>query len=174
MPIPLKGEAMRNAVLITVLIFGIVSLAAPGNAQEIAGLDLEAPSKLGLTIQRDEQVKAAGEASIRIDTSWPVTVCLGELDSLDVENAKLVYQAQVKSDLEGTAFLEMWCHFQGSPYFSRGMNDPVEGKSDWKAIGTPFMLQKGQKPEKVTLNIVINGKGTVWVDDLVLSKEALK
>jgi hypothetical protein len=54
------------------------------------------------------------------------------------------------------------------------MNDPVKGKSDWKTIQTPFMFQKGQKPDKVTLNIVINGKGTVWVDDIVLSKEALK
>ena len=54
------------------------------------------------------------------------------------------------------------------------MNDPAKGKSDWKTIQTPFMFQKGQKPDKVTLNIVINGKGTVWVDDLVLSKESRK
>lgn len=26
---------------------------------------------------------------------------------------------------------------------------------------------------KVTLNVVINGTGTVWVDDIVLSKESL-
>jgi len=25
----------------------------------------------------------------------------------------------------------------------------------------------------VTLNLVINGKGTVWIDDIVLSKESL-
>ena len=54
------------------------------------------------------------------------------------------------------------------------MNDVVQGKSDWKGIQTPFMFQKGQKPTKVTLNIVINGQGTVWVDDIVLSKEPLK
>jgi hypothetical protein len=68
----------------------------------------------------------------------------------------------------------MWVQVGGGQYFSKGMNDPVKGKSDWKTIQTPFMFQKGQKPDKVTLNIVINGKGTVWVDDIVLSKEALK
>ena len=35
-------------------------------------------------------------------------------------------------------------------------------------------VQKGQKPNKVTLNIVINGKGTVWIDDIVLSREPLE
>ena len=38
---------------------------------------------------------------------------------------------------------------------------------------TPFLLQPGQKPGKVTLNLVVNGKGTVWIDDVVLSKEPL-
>jgi hypothetical protein len=50
----------------------------------------------------------------------------------------------------------------------------VSQKTDWKTIQTPFMFQKGQKPEKVTLNLIINGKGTVWIDDVVLSKERLK
>jgi len=35
-------------------------------------------------------------------------------------------------------------------------------------------FQKGQRPDKVTLNLVINGKGTVWIDDVVLSKAPLK
>ena len=41
------------------------------------------------------------------------------------------------------------------------------------SIQTPFLFQKGQKFEKVTLNIIINGKGAVWVDDIVLTKEPL-
>jgi hypothetical protein len=94
----------------------------------------------------------------------------------EIENAKLVYSARVKSDMEGagTAFLELWAHVGGGQYFSRGMNDAVSQKSDWKTIRTPFLFQKGQKPDKVTLNLVINGKGTVWIDDIVLSREPLK
>jgi hypothetical protein len=96
---------------------------------------------------------------------------LGEVTGLDIDGAKLVYKARVKSDLEGTAFLEMWAHVGGGQYFSRGMNDVVKQKTDWKVIQTPFLFQKGEKPDKVTLNLVINGKGTVWIDDIVLSKE---
>jgi hypothetical protein len=36
------------------------------------------------------------------------------------------------------------------------------------------MFKKGQKPDKITLNLVINGNGTVWIDDVVLSGEPLK
>jgi hypothetical protein len=104
---------------------------------------------------------------------WPTTVCLGEVSGLDIENAKLIYKAQLKTDLQGSAYLEMWVRVDGGQYFSRGLNDQLQGKSEWKAIQTPFMFKKGQKPDKVTLNVVINGTGTVWVDDIVLSKESL-
>jgi hypothetical protein len=54
------------------------------------------------------------------------------------------------------------------------MNDMVIGESEWKTIRTPFIFQKGQKPEKVILNLVINGMGTLWIDEIILSKETLK
>ncbi len=85
-----------------------------------------------------------------------------------------MYKAKVKSELDGVAFLEMWAHVGGGQYFSRGMDDPVRGKSDWKSIQTPFIFQKGQNPDKVALNLVINGKGTLWIDNEVLSKVPLK
>ena len=154
----------------------LLSLGGPVLAQELKRISLDDASGLGLKIQSDSTVKAEGKASIKITTKWPTTICLAEVPGPDIENAMLVYKAKVKSDLQGqgTAFLEMWAHVGGGQYFSRGMNDVVQGKSDWKGIQTPFMFQKGQKPTKVTLNIVINGPGTVWVDDIVLTKEHLK
>ena len=93
---------------------------------------------------------------------------------MDVENARLLYTAKVKSNLEGLAFLEMWVHVGDGQYFSRGMKNPIRGKSDWMSLQTPFMFQKGQNPDLVILNLVVNGKGTVWVDDVILSKAPLK
>lgn len=143
------------------------------HAEDLKKLDLDDASVIGTTVQTDTQVKAEGKGSIKITTQWPTTICLGEVTCVDIENAKLIYKAKVKSDLDGTAFLEMWAHVGGGQYFSRGMNDVVTRKTDWKIIQTPFLFQKGQRPEKVTLNLVINGKGTVWIDDIVLSKEPL-
>ena len=144
------------------------------NSQELKKLSLDDASSIGLTIQTDAAVKVEGKASVKISTIWPATVCLGEVSGLNVEDAKLLYKAKVKTELEGEAFLEMWVQVGGGQYFSKGMNDSVKGKSEWKTIQTPFMLQKGQKLEKATLNVVITGKGTIWIDDIVLSRGPLK
>jgi hypothetical protein len=163
----------------TKLLVAVVAMAAllyhvPAQAQELKKLSLDDASMIGLTIQTDEKVKTEGRASLKITTAWPTTVCLGEVSGLSVEEAKLVYKATVKTELDGDAFLEMWVQVGTGQYFSKGLNDPVKGVSDWKAIQTPFTFQKGQKPDKVTLNLVITGRGTVWVDDIVLSKEPLR
>ena len=152
----------------------LLSIASLAPAEELKKLNLEDPATVSPRIEADAKVKVEGASSLRITTKWPTTVCLGEVSDLDLENVKLVYAAKVKSDLDGTAYLEMWAHFGGGQYFSKGMNDVVGQKTDWKTIQTPFTFQKGQKPQKVTLNLVISGKGTVWIDDVLLSKEPLK
>ncbi len=160
---------------LTLSIFALLALvASPAYTDDLKKLNLDDASTIGMTIQTDTQVKAEGKGSIKISTQWPTTVCLGEVANLKIENAKLLYKAKVKSDLDGSAFLEMWAHVGGGQYFSRGMNDVVSRKTDWKTIQTPFLFQKGQIADKVTLNLVIDGKGTVWIDDIVLSKEPLK
>ncbi len=152
----------------------LVLIAGSAYPEDLKKLNLDDASTIGTTIQTDTQVKAEGKGSIKITTQWATTICLAEITGLNVENAKLLYKAKVKSELDGSAFLEMWAHVGGGQYFSRGMNDTVSGRTDWKMIQTPFLFQKGQRPDKVTLNLVINGKGTVWIDDVVLSKEPLK
>ncbi len=141
---------------------------------ELKRIPLDDASGLGLTLQTDPDVKIEGKGAVRIQTLWPTVICLGEVSGIDIENARLVYSAKVKSDLDGMAFLEMWVFVAGGQYFSKGTNDVVSQKTDWKTIRTPFMFEKNQKPEKIVLNIVVNGKGTVWVDDIVLSTELLK
>jgi len=160
--------------LILSIFFVLALTASSVYSENLMMLSLDDASAIGTTIQTDTRIKAEGNGSVKITTQWPTTVCLGEFAGVNVENAKLVYKAKVKSDLDGTVYLEMWVHVSGGQYFSRGINDVVSQKTDWKVIQTPFLLQKGQKPDKVTLNLVINGKGTVWVDDVVLSRERLK
>lgn len=153
----------------------LVMLAStPNLAEDLKRLSLDNASAVTPRIETDAKVKAEGRSSVKITTQWPTTVCLAEVAGLNVENAKLLYTARVKSELAGTAYLEMWAHIGGNAYYSRGMNSTITGAADWKAIHTPFTFQQGQKPDKVTLNLVINGKGTVWIDDIVLSKEPLK
>jgi len=156
------------------LIFSLVLLSfAHAGAGEIKHLPLDDASAIGLKIKSESSTKIEGKGSIKITTLWPTIVCLGQVTGLDVENSKLVYRAQVKSELEGAALLEMWAHIAGGQYFSKGLNNPIKGNSDWQTLQTPFIFQKGQQPDKVTLNLVVNGTGTVWIDDITLSKEPL-
>jgi len=150
-------------------------MAATGNSEELIRLPLDSTASLGTTISTDATIKKEGNGSIRITTLWPTTICIGEIPALNVENARLVYRARVKSEkLEGHAFLEMWCEVGSGRYFSRGMDSAVTGSMDWKTLQTPFLLQTGQKARTVTLNIVINGKGTIWIDDVALLREPLQ
>ena len=87
----------------------------------------------------------------------------------------LVYSAQLKSDLEnGRAYLEMWCVIPGKgEFFSRGLAQPITGLTNWTTLQTPFRLEAGQTPTNVKLNLVIEGVGTVWIDDIKLLSSPL-
>jgi hypothetical protein len=95
---------------------------------------------------------------------------------IGVETARLVYRAKVRTEgVTGKVFLEMWCHFPGKgEFFSRGLQTPLTGTIDWTTEETPFFLQKGEKPDYVKLNLVIDGKGTAWIDDVRLLKGPLQ
>jgi hypothetical protein len=166
-----KETGLRTRIGV-VAALALVVVAA--RAEDLKKLSLDDAASASPRIEVDTQVKVEGASALKITTQWPTTVYLGEVTGPDLENAKLVYTAKVKTELDGTAFLEMWAHVAGGQFFSRGMNDVVSQKTDWKTLQTPFLFQHGQKPEKITLNLVINGKGTVWIDDIVLSKEPLK
>jgi len=130
----------------------------------------EAGAKLitqdGLTVEKDAwQIEAKENRTVR----------LFEVPNPDVENCLLTYRAKMKTaNLEGQAYLEMWCRLPGGgEYFSKGTANPVKGTTDWASYETPFVLKQGQRPDLVKLNLVIEGKGTVWIKDVELLKGAL-
>ncbi len=169
-----QPSARINKITTPIITLSIVWLllvtGSPTLAENLIKLSLDDVSSLGLTIENDPQVKVEGRSSIKITTLHPATVCLGEVSGLNLENSTLNYSARVKSQLDGTALLEMWVQVDGGRYFSRGLNSTIKGNSDWQLIQTPFIFQKGQNPDRITLNLIINGTGAVWVDDVVLSK----
>jgi len=127
-------------------------------------------------VEIDQKISSDGKGSLRISVSQPTTVRLFETNVMDTDNATLIYRARLRSEeLEGKAYLEMWCHFPGKgEFFSRGLQNPITGTTDWVSEETPFFLKKGDKPDNVKLNLVINGTGTVWIDDIKLLKSVQK
>jgi hypothetical protein len=127
-------------------------------------------------VQFDKEVSSDGNGSLKITATEPTVVRLFELGDIDVENARLIYQAKVRTEgVEGQVYLEMWCHFPGKgEYFSRGLQTPLTGTTNWTTEETPFFLKKGENPDNVKLNLVINGKGTAWIDDIRVLKGPLQ
>jgi hypothetical protein len=127
-------------------------------------------------VELDKQASGGGKGSLKMSASEPTSVKLFEVTDLDVENARLIYQARLRCEnLKGKAFLEMWCRFPGKgEFFSRGLQSTVSGTTDWVSCETPFFLKKGEKPDLVRLNVSIDGTGTVWVDNMKLLKGPLK
>jgi len=127
-------------------------------------------------VQIDKQISSDGNGSLRIEATQPTTIRLFETGDIDIENARLIYEAKVRTEnVEGQVYLEMWCHFPGrGESFSRGLETPLTGTTEWTTEETPFFLKVGENPDNVKLNLVINGKGTAWIDDIRLLRGPLK
>jgi hypothetical protein len=126
-------------------------------------------------VELDKTISSDGHGSLKITADGPRTVLLFETGPIAAENARLMYQARLRTEgLEGQAYLEMWCRFPGlGEFFSRGLDRPLMGTMDWTTAVTPFFQEKGQI-DNVKLNLVITGKGTVWIDDIRLSRAPLR
>ena len=123
-------------------------------------------------VEFDPGTTSDGSGSIKITATDSATVRLYEVGDIDVENARLVYRARIRTDgVQGQVYLEMWCRFPGQgEFFSRALHAALTGSTGWTSQETPFLLERGQNPDHVALNIVITGRGTVWVDDIALVK----
>jgi serine/threonine protein kinase len=120
----------------------------------------------GVTLDQD---------SWRIEVKEPRIVPLFEIADPDVESCRLIYRAKLKTeDLRGKAYLEMRCRFpDAGEFFSKGLDNPLLGTTDWVSRETPFFLKKGERPDLLKLNVVIEGTGTLWIKDISLRKASL-
>jgi hypothetical protein len=170
----------RNmAVFICLLMIFVVTNCSKPRAQVVELKRFPVDNMEGIItqsgVQIDKAVSSDGKGSLEVTASKPTVVRLYEVRDLNIENARLIYQAKVRTEsVEGQVYLEMWCHFPGKgEFFSRGLQNTLTGTSQWVTMETPFFLKKGERPDYVRLNLVINGKGTAWIDDIRLLKGPL-
>ena len=117
-----------------------------------------------------QEVEVTDEGAWRVVADGPLTVRLFEVKDPEVEKCMLTYRVNMRTeDLEKRAYLEMWCRLPGKgEFFSKGLDNAVTGTTDWEPNETPFFLQAGQKPDLVKLNVVLEGRGTLWLRNVQL------
>ncbi|MCP4632359.1 MAG: hypothetical protein GY855_05490 [candidate division Zixibacteria bacterium] len=127
-------------------------------------------------VEVDAEVTFDGNGAIKITSEDSTTVMLYEVHDIAIEDARLIYQAKLKTeDVVGKAYLEMLCHFpEKGEFFSKGLASRLAGTRGWTTVETPFFLKKGEKPDYVKLNVVLDGSGTIWIDDIRLIKGPLE
>jgi hypothetical protein len=50
------------------------------------------------------------------------------------------------------------------------LTDAVSGTTDWTRQATPIAIEGAHHVESVRLNVVIEGAGAVWVDNIALAR----
>lgn len=124
----------------------------------------------------DNSVFTEGKGSLKITLEQPATVRLYEVAFPQCDNANLVYKVKMKAkDFGGDAYLQMVVHFPSGgemtmDNYQAKVGGPMGGTMDWTAQELTAPIRKGQKPDSVKLNLILNGGGTVWVDDIHLVK----
>jgi len=88
-------------------------------------------------------------------------VRLFEVANPNVEECLVIYEARLKTQkVRGKAYLEMWCHFPDKgEFFSKDIVNPTGGTTDWVSCETTFWLKKDERPDRIKLNVVIEGGG---------------
>jgi hypothetical protein len=129
-----------------------------------------------LVLEIDPGISSDGNGSLRIDAIGPATAHLYEVGDLNVEDARLIYRARLRTEnVTEKVYLEMWCHFpEAGEFFSRGQASALSGSNSWVTVETPFFLKAGQNPDQIKLNLVFEGTGTVWIDDIQLIRGPLE
>jgi hypothetical protein len=172
------GLTIVLSAMILMPLLAYRSAAMPANAIEIKRFVLDDTQNLitrsGVSI--DKQISSDGNGSLRIESDEPKTIRLFETGDIDIDNARLIYQAKVRTEnAKSKVYLEMWCHFTGKgDFFSRGLTSPLTGTTHWTTLETPFFLKKGENPDNIKLNLVMDGSGTAWIDDIRLLQGPLK
>lgn len=119
----------------------------------------------------DPDVSRDGGGSLRVETDQGGRLRLYELDDLGAVEGAVVYTGFLRSrGLTGQAMLEMWCQpAEGDAAFVRSAHQSVAGDSDWTPQEIRFSRPElCRNPVSIELNVLIQGAGTVWIDDLRL------
>ena len=121
-----------------------------------------------------DAIEVDGEAWC-IDAKSARTVRLFELEQPGLEHCLVTYRASMRcEDLEGRAFLEMWCRLEGrGEFFSKGFEQALSGSAGWASYEIPFWLKRGQRPDLIKLNVTLEGSGRLWLKDVELLQTPL-
>lgn len=100
------------------------------------------------------------------------------IDQPQLTGPRYALRGQVRYDnVEGIGYLEMWNYFPGGgQYFSRTLAEQgpmmkLKGTSGWRPFVLPFDATGAPPPLRLVVNVVLQGRGIVYLGPLELTEE---
>jgi len=123
----------------------------------------------------DRITTADGQGALRVEARKPTTLTLFQLDRLEFDSARLIYRAKLRvGALKGEACLALRCWIPGEGEVSvEGLQYALSGTTGWVDAEAVLYLHKQEQPENIRLQVVIRGRGVVWIDDVRLYRAPL-
>ncbi|QIF00691.1 hypothetical protein [Roseimicrobium sp. ORNL1] len=155
--------------LVSVLVLTSTSISAV----ELGSFPCNDLSQVKTLVTVDKSVTADGNGSLKVAAAQNAVITIADQKNLRVEKGETLW-CILKVKCEGVsqrAFLEMWCEVaEGKRAFSKGLNQAMQGSAEWYEIRLPMMVNDDFTVNRALVNVVIEGSGTVWVDQITFQK----
>jgi hypothetical protein len=113
---------------------------------------------------------------LRVERGAEPTVTVLTIDRPKIAGPRYALTGQIRYEgVDAAGYLELWNHFpDGSQYFSRTLGDAgpmmnLQGTSGWRAFTLPFDSTGMPPPTQLVLNVVLPGRGVVYLGPVRLT-----
>ncbi|MCX5768689.1 MAG: hypothetical protein NTZ09_00235 [Candidatus Hydrogenedentes bacterium] len=155
----------------------VLLLASSASQPEVLGVypadeltDVQHGKDIQVVVDKSVTSDGGGSLKVTFTGSGNAEAMLFAQQMSGVDNAVLWYEVDIRcEEPAGMAYAAMWTILpDGNSYFSRGLDQPCT--QEWRRSRIPFLLEKGQRPDRVVMGVRFNGPGTVWLDNARLVK----
>lgn len=123
----------------------------------------------------DNEISYDGLGSIRVESEDSATAYLFIVRDIKLKRVNLKWEAYCKSeDLEGKAFMEIGVQIYSNSwrkydtFIYRG-DEFISKTTNWKKLKVEFLSTENRMISTVQLNLIVKGRGTVWIDQVKLT-----
>lgn len=158
--------APRAASAFVLVVIAFAGMAAHTRADEPFPFPKRNDDRVA--VQADGSVKVTGK-----NEKTSTTVLVVEKPKVPSHRYKLVGQIKYEG-VKGAGYVEMLNRIpKRGEFFTRtlgasGAMGKIEGTTDLRELELPFLSEPGLLPDRLTVNVVLPGEGTVWLRPLRL------
>lgn len=160
-----------------IVLLSLPLTARAANAQELRWEALQTEHRvLAGSVLRPEP--GSSFHRLRIDgTGKPSAVTVLTIERPKIAGPRYAITGQVRYEgVDSPGYLELWNHFpDGSQYFSRTLAESgpmmkLQGTSGWRSFTLPFDATGAPPPARLVVNVVLPGRGVVYLGPLKLTE----